>query len=108
MTSCPRLLGRIRRGLAHLTLLVRKREYQLAIMSRSRDHPTQRNAHVACRLVLLLHALPSTTGLFDRASGVLKSCFDKVTSFELFCYGAPSTDPVPCACPGTQAVRKEL
>ena len=48
------------------------------------------------------HDVLAVTGLFDRASGVLKACSDKVSSFEVFCYGAPASDPVECICPGSK------
>lgn len=44
-----------------------------------------------------------TTGAFDRASGVLKGCFDCLKSVEIHCWAAPADEPVSCVCPGAAA-----
>ena len=41
-----------------------------------------------------------TTGAFDRAAGVLKGCFECLADVKVTCWGAPSTSPVACKCPG--------
>ena len=42
-----------------------------------------------------------TNGVFDRANGILQGCASCVKDVQLKCFGAPASDPVPCACPGS-------
>jgi rubredoxin len=42
-----------------------------------------------------------TKGAFDRASGVLKGCFDCLLAVKIACYAAPADAPVSCTCPGS-------
>eukprot|EP01052_Picozoa_sp_SAG31_P038525 SAG31_NODE_5168_length_2702_cov_2.425663_1_plen_355_part_00 len=39
-------------------------------------------------------------GVFDRAAGVLKGCFDCVIDVQVTCWGAPADMPRACRCPG--------
>jgi hypothetical protein len=41
-----------------------------------------------------------TGGAFDRSAGVLKGCEGCVQSVAIRCWAAPSSNPVPCRCPG--------
>ena len=42
-----------------------------------------------------------TSGLFDRANGMLLSCAACATGASIACWHAPANAPVHCACPGS-------
>lgn len=44
-----------------------------------------------------------TDGLFDRGTGVLKSCAACLQGVTIHCWQAPADEPVACGCPGTVA-----
>ena len=40
-------------------------------------------------------------GVFDRANGMLKACGSCAEKVTIACYKSPATDPIKCACPGS-------
>lgn len=48
-----------------------------------------------------------TAGHFDRAAGVLKTCFSCLKSVQMHCWSAPVDNPQPCPCPGGPDLLRE-